>query len=211
MPDNPKDITEVIIFATDPDGEALIVHYGKDFTEYVPYLSTGLTKVNEYFNSAREYIPSKGSVWNYVKSWVVAKKAEEELGMMIQVPKWAVGNFTQALQFVGSTYKSITGAVGGLYSLDKAVKAFQCKDPICLSLSGVALVLDLLKIGSNIFPYHHNCTKNDAINYCLKATTKACEEFQVCDKIKKVVAFVRSDKVRGRVKKLWGVIKNIRK
>jgi len=191
---NPEEIKDLIVSQTESEG--WLSEYVKELTDYVPYLSTSLTKVNKYFNSAIEYIPSGEDVWNYGRSWLVAKESEDEFKIILRIPKWILGNVTERLDMLGSTYKSLSGVYGANYTVGKLVKAVVNRDPICFALSCTSLFYDLAKIGSNIFPYKHNCTKNDAINYSCKLATEVCERYKVCDKIKKVWSFVRSDKMR---------------
>lgn len=191
----PHEVKDLVVSTTVSEG--WISDYVSDLVDYVPYLSTSLSTVNGYFSDMMDYIPSKD------KFWLVSKESAEQVEIIMKVPQWAIGSFSQTIHRIGCTYKTISGGFGALYSIEKMVKAIQCKDPICFSLSCAAVCLDLAKIGSNIFPYHHNCTKNDAINGILKGTTEVCERYKVCDKLKKVYSFVRGVKI----KKLWGVFK----
>lgn len=172
------------IIVSSQESKGLINSYIDTIWDYVPNLSTSLSKASDIFCDIVWYIPGGGKLCK-------ANEIIDDALITLKVPNWFIGNLTEWVRDAGSTYKSLSGLIGGGISIKSITSAVRCKDPICLALSTVALTYDLIKMGSNIFPYNHNCTKNDTINYGLKLTVYACEQIKICDKLGKAWGFVK--------------------
>lgn len=198
----------VSINSTSKEVGALIVHsseakgwvsdYARNAIESVPYLSPTLGFARDVAWGMWEYVPSARSVMPF-------KKEVEDVSFILKIPQFAVGNFSEYVEFGGKLTKTATGGVTGYAGLLLLKKAMISKDPICITLAVWSLAFDVAKVGSNILPYNYNMTRHESMNLLLKGAAYACIELKACEKAKQLITHVKG----GGFKKAFSKFKGI--